>query len=342
MAVTIKDVAREAGVSPITVSRAFSGTHPVAEETRAQIIAVARDLGYVPHGLARALVHQHIPMIGAVVFDLSNPFFAPIIDAFQEVTQQEDYLLVVNQSKYQFDLERNSIYQFRQMRLAGLLVVSIAPDLDHLTRLRSQGIAVVSVARPWAQGDYVTVDYFAGGYRVGKHLTGLGHRDFGCVAHDEPIRGGLWDRIQGFQAALREEGGLCRQEAMILTKAVRVSEGMRAADAFLARAERPTAVFVTADQLAIGFVHRLCERGVRVPEDVAVVGYDNIRFAAFMEVPLTTVALPTYEMGQEAARILFERIASDEDDEEGQTRQVVLQPELVVRASCGSSYPSIS
>ncbi len=111
-----------------------------------------------------------------------------------------------------------------------------------------------------------------------------------------------------------------------------MADGIRAADAFLDLPDRPTAVFLIADRLAIGFIHRLLERGLRVPDDVAVVGYDDIRYAEFLEVPLTTVAQPKWEMGNQATQILFERIESNESDDEH--RQLLLEPELIVRASC--------
>ena len=122
MTVTIRDVARKAGVSPITVSRAFSGTHPVAEETRRKVLKVAEELGYVPDLLARALVHKQSPIIGVVVLELVNPFFVHILDAVQAVTRQKDHMLLVNQSERQPDVERASVHQFRQMRVAGILI----------------------------------------------------------------------------------------------------------------------------------------------------------------------------------------------------------------------------
>ncbi len=336
MKVTIKEVAAQAGVSPITVSRAYSGSHPVAEETQQRIFAAADELGYVPDLVARALVSRRNPMIGVIVLDLANPFFSPVIDAIQEVVQQEGYLAVFQQSKYQIDLERASMEQFRQLRVAGVLPVSVATDMGYLAQLDATGTPVVSLARRWDAGDYVAVDYYAGGYMVGGHLAGLGHRRIACIAHNEPMRGGLWDRIQGFKAALQERDAPFADEDMILTSAVRVADGISAADAFLSLPGQPSAVFVTSDYLAVGFVHRLRERGVRVPDDVAVVGYDDIRFAEFLEVPLTTVSLPKYEIGRRAAEILFQRIAQPEEDRR-ELSQVLLQPSLVVRSSCGAS-----
>lgn len=333
MPVTIRDVARKVGVSPITASRAFSGTHPVAEKTRGRVFQAAEELGYVPNLLARALVHKRSPIIGVVVLELINPFFTHILDAVQAVAREKGYMILVNQSERQPDTERASVHQFRQMRVAGVLITPATTDLEHLLFLEAEGTPVVVVARRRDDGDYVTVDDFAGGRIAGEHLIQLGHRRVGCVAHDEPHNVAVQDRVQGFQHALREAGCVFLPQCTIHTESLRMADAIQAADAFLDLPERPTAVFVTADCLAIGFIHRLRERGMRVPDDVAVVAYDDIRYAEFLEVPLTTVALPKHEMGQQAAQILFERIEANEAHSE--PRQVMLEPQLIVRASCG-------
>jgi LacI family transcriptional regulator len=335
MTVTLKDVARHAGVSPITVSRVFSGTHPVAESTRHKIVAAADALGYVPHLMARALVSQHNPMIGIVVIDLANPFFTPVIDAVQEVAHQAGYLTVINQSKFQPTLEAASLDQFRQMRLAGVLPVSVSPDLDHLQCLRATGVAVVSLARRWEAGDYVAVDHFAGGYLAGQHLCRLGHRKLACVANNHAISASQ-EKLAGFRAALHEYGVTLTSEQILWSSAVQVEEGVRCADAMLAQADQPTAVFVTADHQAVGFLHRLRQRGVRIPEDIAIVGHDDISYAEFLEVPLTTVALPKYELGRQAAQILLSRIQRGQGEHPA-FQQILLEPQLIVRASCGGS-----
>jgi len=335
MSVTVRDVAREAGVSPITVSRAYSGTHPVAEETRNKIFKVAEEMGYAPDLLARALAQKQSPMLGVVVLELSNPFFAPIIDAIQAEARKNNYMVIVSQSERQESLEHVSLNQFRQLSVAGILVSPVSSDLEYLSELSAKGTEVVVIARQWEQGNFVTVDDYLGGRIVGEHLTKLGHRQIGCVALDEPENTALQARLRGFQDAIEEAGGALQGECIILTETLRTDQGLHAADAFLELPQRPTAVFVTADRLAIGFLHRLRQRGIRIPEDVAVVGYDDIRYSEFLEVPLTTVALPKYEMGQKATQILFDALKSETNDDGPQ--QILLEPKLIVRESCGAS-----
>ena len=334
MAVTVKDVARRAGVSPITVSRTFSGTHTVAPATRQRVLAAAEALGYVPDLLAQGLVRKQSAIIGITVLELANPFFAPIIDAVQAVAQARGYVVVVNQSGRQLEMERANLNQLRQMRVAGVLVTPASTDLSHLRALHASGTPVVLVSRRWADGDYVAIDEHEGGRLVGEHLARLGHRRLACVVLDEPHNAAHRDRIEGFTQALRA-GGIDPPQ-LILTPTQRLRDGMEAADQLLALPNRPTAAFVIADRMAIGFIHRLRQRGIDVPGDVAVVGYDDIRYAEFLEVPLTTVARSKQEIGERAVQILFDRIEAGEADGNGRPQQVLLQPRLVVRASCGS------
>ena len=334
MEVTIKDVAEKAGVSPITVSRAFSGTHPVAEKTRKKIFLISKELGYEPDLLARSLAKKQSPIIGVTVLELANPFFAPIIDAVQAESRKKNFMVIVSQSERKESLEHDSLNQYKQMRVAGVLVTPVATDLEYLQHLREGGTSVAVVAREWEGGDFVTVDDFSGGRIVGEHLSILGHRKIGCIALDEPQNTALQSRLKGFEQALTDSGTALPKSCIILTETLRTDQGIRAADEFMEMPDKPSAVFVTADRLAVGFIHRLREHGVRIPEDVAVVGYDDIRYSEFLEVPLTTVALPKYEMGQQAAQILFERIEAKEKD--AALRQIFLEPKLIVRTSCGA------
>lgn len=334
MPVTMKDVALKAGVSPITVSRAFSGSHPVAEETRVKVLTAAEELGYTPDLLAQALARRQSPIVGIVLPELANPFWIPIIDAAQAIAQAKQHLVIVNQSAHQPDMELAILQQLHQLRMAGVLIAPTSTKLDHLRAIQAKGVPTVVIARCWSEGDCVTVDDFAGGSMVAGHLLQLGHRTIGCVTHDELTNSAVQARLEGFQHRLHRGGVELRPHHIIRSETVRMLNGVQAAQTFLALPDRPTAVFVTADRLAIGFIHELRLRGVRVPEDLAVVGYDDIRYAEFLEVPLTTVRLPKYELGRQAMQLLFERTQTD--NHRGKVRQIMLKPELIVRVSSGA------
>jgi LacI family transcriptional regulator, galactose operon repressor len=330
---TVKDVASKAGVSPITVSRVINGGNLVSEQTRRAVLEAIEELGYKPNLLARSLVHgSAAPLVGFVATELANPFYAPLISAVQEVARLRDHLVVIADSERHLANEATYLQQFERLRIGGVLVTPLSPDSGPLETLRSAGVPVVVVARRWEDGDYVTADNTLGGRMVGSHLLDLGHRHIAVVALDEPGHTAAADRLAGFRARLAESN---LEAPTIWTKSLSTSEGASSAGEILALSPRPTAVFVMADRLAIGVVHELLKCGIGVPDELSVVGYDDIHYSAFLEVPLTTVALPTAEIGRIAAEILFDRMAAGASAEPW--RQVLLPPRLVIRASTGSA-----
>jgi LacI family transcriptional regulator len=333
---TVKDVASKAGVSPITVSRVINGGDLVSEQTRRAVLQAIEDLGYKPNLLARSLVHgSAAPLVGFVATELANPFYAPLISAVQEVARLRDHLVVIADSERQLANEATYLQQFERLRIGGVLVTPLSPDTGPLETLRSAGVPVVVVARRWEDGDYVTADNTLGGRMVGSHLLDLGHRHIAVVALDEPGHTAAADRLAGFRARLAESN---LEAPTIWTKSLSTSEGASSAGEILALSPRPTAVFVMADRLAIGVVHELLKCGIGVPDELSVVAYDDIHYSAFLEVPLTTVAIPTAEIGQIAAEILFDRMATGASAEPW--RQVLLPPRLVIRESTRQVSPA--
>jgi LacI family transcriptional regulator len=335
-------VAERAGVPPITVSRTLSGSHPVAEETRRRVLAAARELGYTPDLLARGLAQRrvdgagHLPVIGMVVLDLGNPFFAAVIEGVQREASARGQMVIVSQSGRDVATERACLQQLRQLRVAGVLITPAPGTDEHLRALRREGLEVVCIARPWAGGPSVTVDEHTGGGLAGAHLSHLGHQELGLVTLDEPANLALAERIVGYQDVVRIAGARLRPESIIHTRALSVEAGSEAASRYARLEVRPTGVFITADSLAIGFVHRLRSLGLRVPEDVAVVGYDDILYAEYLPVPLSTVRLPKHEMGRRAACVLLDR-GTRRAQQPLPDESLRLPPSLVVRASCGAS-----
>jgi LacI family transcriptional regulator len=333
--VTINDVARRAGVSTMTVSRALRDSPLVATCTKSRILQVVEELGYVPNLLARSLVQKRSPILGLVITELANPFFTPIITAIQEGARSHDYFVMIGDSERDISNQERYLNQFQQIQIAGLLITPVMPDTEMLEAIRDGGTPVVVIARRWEKGDYVSADNVAGGRMVAEHLLSLGHRRFSCICLREPGHTALADRIFGFRQTLQEAGFPFTENQILHTDSLRVEDGAKMADAFLELSPRPSSVFVVADRLAVGFVDRLLERGIKVPEDVAVVGYDDIRYSAYLKVPLTTVALPKAEIGCYAMNILLERLNISLDRPTGnrEWRQVLLQPELIIRAS---------
>ena len=329
-AVTLADIARRAGVSPITASRALRSTAVVAQATRERVLAVAAELGYVPNLLARGLVQNRTATVGVVVLELSNPFFVPMLSAVESIAAKRGFLMVVGESGRDADKERRYVEQFQQLRIGGIIVTTASRWFDHLAAARAGGTPVVLMARRWDEGDYVTADHVEAGRLVGKHLLARDYRRVGLVWTHEPENTAIEERILGVRQVLADAGVELQDRWNLRTPTTLLEDGMDAADRYLAMPERPRAVFVSTDRQAMGFVERVVAHGVRVPEDMAIVSYDDIPFAACARVPLTTVAIPMRRMGELAAEILFDRLDGAAGPE---ARQILLQPELIVRAS---------
>jgi LacI family transcriptional regulator len=329
-AITLADIARRAGVSPITASRALRSNAVVAQATRARVLAAAAELGYVPNLLARGLVQNRTATVGVVVLELSNPFFVPMLSAVETVAAKRGFLVVVGESGRDPDKERRYVEQFQQLRIGGIIVTTASRRFDHLAAARAGGTPVVLMARRWEEGDYVTADHVEAGRLVGKHLLARNYRRIGLVWTYEPENTAIEERVHGVREVLADAGLELPERWNLRTPTTLLEDGMDAADRYLAMTDRPRAVFVSTDRQAMGFVERLVSQGLRVPEDMAVVGYDDIPFAACARVPLTTVAIPMRRMGDLAAEILFDRL---DGVAESESRQILLQPELIVRAS---------
>ena len=330
MRVTLADVARRAGVSLITASRALRGSDLVAKATRDRILTVGAELGYTPNLLARGLVQNRTAAVGIVILELANPFFAPMVSGIQAVSAKRGFLVVTGESGRDEVEERRYIEQFQQLRIGGIIVSPVTSRLDHLWEARANGTPVVVMARRWEDGDYVATDDVKGGDLAARHLLERGHRRIGIVQLEDPDHTPVQARVLGFRQVLAAAGVTVHESWDLKVSGALIEHGVEAADRLLLLAERPTALFVTSDRKALGVVHRLLERGVRVPEDVAVVGYDDIPYAACAQVPLTTVAVPKRPVGEMSAELLFDRI---EGVAPAELRQILLPPELVVRAS---------
>lgn len=330
-AITLASVAQRAGVSQITASRVLRHSNLVAPATQDLVLAAARELGYLPNLLARGLVHNRTATVGVVVLELANPFFAPMLSAIHAMAAKRGFLVVVGESGRNEDEERRYVEHFRQLRIGGIIVSPVTKRLDHLAAARASGTPVVVMARRWEYGDYVAANDLKGGRLVAQHLLNRGHRRIGLIRRGDPDHAPIRDRVLGFRKALASAGVKVAAGWDLQVEGGLIQDGMEAVDRILRMSQHPSALFVTSDRMAMGVVHRLLERGVRVPEDVAVIGYDDIPYAESARVPLTTVSIPMQRLGEISAEIMFSRLDGGAPDK---PRQVLLPPQLVVRGSC--------
>lgn len=329
--VTIKDVAREAGVSVATVSRVYNGSRLVREETSRQVRAVAARLGYVPHGGARSLSTRRTNTIGVLLPDLFGEFFSEVIRGIDQAARRRSYHVLVSSSHNQ---RSDIVAALRSMRgrVDGLIVMS--PEMDAQAaadNLPARFPVVLLNCRGASERfDTITIANFEGARAMVRHLVGLGHRRIALI-NGAPGNFDAVERRRGYRAALRE-AGVDPDPRWELPGDFREESGFRAARALLGLDPRPTAVFAANDSMAVGALSALREAGVRVPEDVAVAGFDDIPMARYLDPPLASVRVDISALGERATLRLFEAM---EEGAEHRPRHEQLPTSLVLRRSCG-------
>jgi LacI family transcriptional regulator len=330
---TIRDVARASNVSIATVSRVFNNSPLVSEETRQRVVAAAARLGYWPNGIARSLITNRTHTLGALLPDLHGEFFSEVIHGIDLAARAKGFHLLVSRSSSDAQ-ELATVLRSMRGRVDGLLVMT--PDLDAAPSLEQVAVNVPTVLlSPEAriQGcDSVGIANLDGAYAVVRHLIGLGHRRIAIITGPERNIDSR-QRREGWRAALRD-AGIDPVPGLEVRGDFTEPSGYDAAIEMLAREPRPTAVFVANDYMAIGALGGLQDAGVRVPEELAVAGFDDIPMARYLTPPLTTVHVDMLELGQQAVHLLLDGVR-DGRPAEGEHR--VLPSTLVVRSSCGGA-----
>ncbi|MBB2940735.1 LacI family transcriptional regulator [Actinoplanes lutulentus] len=326
----IEDVAALAGVSVGTVSNVLNRPQAVTPKTRARVETAIAELGYLPNESARALVSGRSRTVGLVVPDVTNPFFADLARGAEEVADKHDVVVMLYNSAESPERELRYLGHLETQRVQGILATPVNPGGQAVEALIKRGTPVVLLDRGQASRTVcsVAVDHRAGGRLAATHLTEIGHRRIAFVGGPLSVPG-VAERLDGARSAVDHSDILLET---IETPSLTVAAGREAATTLVRRParERPTAVFCANDLLALGVLQTVAREGLRVPEDLAIVGYDDIEFAAAAAVPLTSVRQPREQLGRVAAELLFEEI---NDPSRHGHRQVVFQPDLVVRTS---------
>ncbi|MDQ7844431.1 MAG: LacI family DNA-binding transcriptional regulator [Armatimonadota bacterium] len=333
MAATIRDVAARAGVSVATVSRVVNRSpHRVSAATQRRVLAAVRALGYESNPIARGLKKRSTRTVALIVPDISNPFFPAIARGIEDVARARGYAVLLCNTYEDLERERAYLELLARRMVDGLVFATVGSNTRHLRALRRQGRPVVLVARDVAgvRIDSVLVDNFRGEFEATTHLLGLGHRRIAHITGPPSLHVAA-ERRRGYLAAL-EAAGVPRSEALVVEGNFAADGGRRAVERLLARGAKFTAVVAANDLMAIGAMEALRRAGRRIPQDVAVVGFDDITFASLVCPALTTVAQPKYRMGQ----LAMERLLALMDGADEGGRQTVLIPQLVVRDSCGA------
>jgi len=336
---TIRDVAREAGVSTATVSRVLNVTGTVTEGTRRKVLETISRLGYRPSGIARGLSTKRTKTIGLIVSDITNPFFPEIARSVEDVLSVYGYNVILCNTDSQPEKEAAYIGLLLEKRVDGIIFASVRTDNSDLTDLKRNGTPWVLAGRtlPGIDRDCVVVDNALGAYQATQHLLQLNHRRIGYVSGPFHVSVSM-ERLAGFRRASANYG-LNHEQLPIVEGDFKQAGGYAAALKMLMSEPRPTALFVANDLMAIGILEAAHDLSVRVPEDLALVGFDDIPIASLHTIQLTTVAQPKYEIGAAATRMLLDKI--DRACVPGQdvsSTKVVLTPKLQIRRTCGANY----
>jgi LacI family transcriptional regulator len=340
MAVTLADIARELGVSKMTVSRAINNNPLISADTRERVLEVARRMNYQPNQHARALATNRSYLIGVIVPDLMNLYFAEVMRAIESVTHPAGFQLLICSSQEDTRRELEEVETLRQ-RTDGLIISSVFPPTESKAyrKMIKDGARMVLVDRTMKQLSCpaVATDNVQVGRLATEHLIRLGHRRIGHLRGDGSSVS--TDRFEGYKQALVKRK-LKFEKALVRECGLLESEGYEAMRSWLAESDVPKAIFVVNDPAAIGAMQALEEVGLRAGKDIALVGAGNIHYGAMLRVPLTTISWSRRDMGQHAADLLIQQIEGKTKDLKPE--QVTLPLELVIRDSCGAKAKATS
>ena len=327
---TIKDVARLAGVSTTTVSHVINKTRFVAETTQERVLEAVNELNYAPSAVARSLKCNSTNTIGMLVTQSTNLFFSEVIDGVESYCYRQGYTLILCNTGGIYEKQRDYIRMLAEKRVDGILVM--CSDLtEELSEMLNKHKDIPKVVMDWgpdtSQADNIIDNSEEGGYLATKYLIDHGHTQIACLSgHFE--KAVCKERIQGFKRAMNQ-AQLDINEDWILEGNFECDTAVLAADQLVAMDNRPTAIFCFNDTMALGLMSRLQQKGIRIPEDISVIGYDNIELAEYFSPPLTTVHQPKRRLGKNAFEILLKRIK----DKEHEKRVFEMHPEVVERST---------
>ncbi len=327
---TIRDVAKLAEVAPITVSRVINDSGYVSQETKVRVEAAIETLGYVPNMLGPSLRFKQTMTLAMIVTDIANPFWTTVTRGVEDVAQANGYSTILCNTD-EFDEKQDQYLQMLlRRRIDGILLVPASSSPDPIGLIQKQAIPVVVLDRkiPNVEVDFVRADSEKGAYQLAEHLISNGHRQFTILAGPQTVSTSV-DRVTGFCLAL-SDAGLDAGDTQVSWGNFSQESGYEMAKEALTIDPKPTALFAVNNFVAIGALQALKEKNLRVPEDIAIVTFDDIPLAFTYDPFLTVATQPAREMGKQAVSLLLERIKGEANRS---WQEIILPTELIIRTS---------
>ena len=328
--VTLRDIAKEAGVSTTTISRALNNKPDVSSKTKDKIIKIAKNLGYTPNLLAKSLRSKKSKTIGVVLADISNPFFSAVAKGVENAARKKSYSIILCNTDEEYEKEEEALQVLVEKRVDGLLITPVQKEYKDILRIKEQKIPLVLVGRHFDTigTNSVVSDDSLGGFLATEYLIKKGHRKILYISGPLHISSAS-ERLNGYKEALKKYK-ISFKKKLVRGYTAKMDEAYMLMRKLLKEKLDFTAIFTFSDFLAFGIMKALREEKLKIPDDVAVVGYDDIEFSSILEIPLTTVHMPKYRLGMEGTNMLIDEI---EGKNSGKPQKLVIKPELIVRES---------
>ena len=328
---TVLDVAKRAGVAPITVSRVINNSGYISQKTRERVEAAVEELGYIPNTLARGLRSKQTKTLALIVTDITNPFFTLMARGVEDVAGESGYTVIFCNTDESESKEENYANLLAQRKVDGVLLVPACGNAKIIKFLESNGVIVVVLDRrvSGVKTDFVRSDSENGAKDLIKLLIGFGHRRIAMITGPKEVSTSL-DRVTGYQQALTEAG--LSENELVLYGAFNQQSGYELTHQAMLHTPRPTAIFGANNFITIGIIKALHDLKVDVPGDVSVVGFDDLPESMLVRPFLTVARQPAYEMGRSATELLLKRISGDLSED---FHEIILRAEIIERASIG-------
>ena len=329
MSVTIKDIARICNVSYATVSRAINNDKEINKNTRDKIIKIAKSLGYSPNAIARGLVMKRTCLLGLVVPDISSPYWSEVAKGVESYANEKDYQVLLCDSDWSEAKEILYRETLIEKRVDGIIIgPSSSLTINIFANLKIPRV-FVEINPQIKDCDYVITDNIKGAFNATKYLINLGHKDIAFIVGKEDIITHR-ERLEGYRNALVKYNIEESKSLIIRSSSNDINGGLNATENFLKNNIKFTAIFASNDMIALGAMEALDNNLIKVPEDVSVMGFDDILFSSLPRISLTSISQPKYEIGRSAAMLLIDRIKSKNI----KTKKIKLKPQLIIRKTC--------